>query len=113
MASEQIGQNEFIVQAVAEATRATIQTMATNGMTRQEHSGIKMSGPIWKQPTFNWRAENKYEELQNFKLEVINMLQNYNLGQTEKVLMINNWLGREGLQLIVTLTKEEQDTCND
>ena len=27
--------------------------------------------------------------------------------------MIKNWLGREGLQLIATLTKEEQDTCND
>ena len=27
--------------------------------------------------------------------------------------MINNWLGREGLQLIATLTTEEQDACND
>ena len=27
--------------------------------------------------------------------------------------MIKNWLGRESLQLIATLTKEEQDACND
>ena len=27
--------------------------------------------------------------------------------------MIKNWLGREGLQLIATLTKEEQDVYND
>ena len=41
------------------------------------------------------------------------MLQNYNLGQIERVLVIKNLLGREGLQLIATLTIEEQDTCND
>ena len=40
------------------------------------------------------------------------MLQNYNLGQRERVLVIKNWLGREGLQLKVTLTKEP-DMCND
>ena len=40
------------------------------------------------------------------------MLQNYNLGQTEKVLVIKKWLGREGLQLIATLTDEEQEACN-
>ena len=63
MASEQISQNEFIVQAVAEATRVTIQSMATNDMARQENAGIKMSGTILKQPTFSWRAEDKYKEL--------------------------------------------------
>ena len=109
MESKQIGQNEFIAQAVAEATRVAIQTMASTGMARQENVGIKMSSPILKHPTFNCRVENKYEELQKFELEVSNMLQNYNLGQKERVLVIKNWLGREGLQLIATLTKEEQD----
>ena len=41
------------------------------------------------------------------------MLQNYNLGQAEKVSIIKNWLGREGLQLISTLTQEEQEACNN
>ena len=41
------------------------------------------------------------------------MLQNYNLGQRERVLVRKNWLCRKGLQFIVTLTKEEQDVCND
>ena len=41
------------------------------------------------------------------------MLQNYNLGQTDKVSIIKNWLGREGLQLIATFTQEEQETCNN
>ena len=87
--------------------------MATVGMARQENPGTKMSGPILKQPMFNWKAENKYQEMQNFKLEVCNMLQTYNLGQTERVSMIKNWLGREGLQLIATLTNEEQNSCHD
>ena len=39
------------------------------------------------------------------------MLQNYNPGQTERTSVIKNWLGREGLQIIVTLTKKEQNTC--
>ena len=40
------------------------------------------------------------------------MLQNHNLGQTEKVCIIKNWPGREDLQLIATLTQEEQEACN-
>ena len=45
MASEKISQNEFIAQAVAEAMRMAVQTMATAGMARQENAGIKMGGP--------------------------------------------------------------------
>ena len=97
MANKQIGQNELIAQAVAEATRVAIQTMATTHMARQENTGIKMSQPILNQPSFNWRANDKYKELWYFKLEVSNMLQNYNLGQWERVSVIRNWLGKDGL----------------
>ena len=90
MPSEQISQNEFIAQAVAEAARAASQTMAVASTSRQENAGFKMSGSIMKQPTLNRNAKDKYEELQTFKLEVSNMLQNYNLGQTEKVSIIKN-----------------------
>ena len=41
------------------------------------------------------------------------MLQNYNLGQTEKVSLIKNWLGREGLQLRTTLTQDKQEACTN
>ena len=73
MASEQISQNEFIMQAVAKAAWVVMQTMATAGTSRQDNAGPKMNGPITKQPTFNWSAKDKYEELQNFKLDVSNM----------------------------------------
>ena len=55
-----------------------------------------MSRPILKQPTFNWRADGKYEDLDIFEPKVRNMLQNVILGQTERVSVIKNWLGREG-----------------
>ena len=66
-----------------------------------------------KEPPFNWNAKDKYEELQNLKLEVCNMLQNYNLGKTEKVSIIKNWLCREVLHLIATFTQNEQEACNN
>ena len=41
------------------------------------------------------------------------MLQYYKLGQTDKVSIIKDWLGREGLQLIGTLSQDEQEACNN
>ena len=41
------------------------------------------------------------------------MLQNLNLGQTERVSVIKNWLGREGLQQKATLTEKEKEACID
>ena len=78
MASELISQNEFTAQAVAEAANVVIKTMAMVITSKQDNAGLKMSGSIMKQPALNWNAKDKYEELQNFKLEVHNMLQNYN-----------------------------------
>ena len=107
MTSKQMSQNEILVQAIAEAA---IQTMATTGMARQKNAGFKMRNPILKQPTFNSRTQHKYEELQNFKLEVSNMLQNYNVGPAEKISVIKNWLDRGGPQLIAHL-KRKNKTC--
>ena len=78
------------MQVVAEAARVAIQTMATASTSRQGNAGPKMIRPMMKQPTFNWSTKDKYEKLLNFKLEVSNMLHNYNLGQKEKVLIIKN-----------------------
>ena len=41
------------------------------------------------------------------------MLQNFNISQTEGVPIIKNWLSRQGLQLLETLTKPEQEACKD
>ena len=66
MASKQISQNDFITQAVAEAARVAIQTMAVASTQRQGNRGLKMCGSIMKQSMFNWNVKEKYEDLGNF-----------------------------------------------
>ena len=60
---------------------------------------------------FNWGKQDRYVEPMNFKMEVSNILEckAYALSEEEKVPVIKNWLGWEGLQLIQTFTQEEKD----
>ena len=46
-----------------------------------------------KQPTFDWDAEDKYNELKNFRLKVYNVFKSYNMPDREKTSVIKNWLG--------------------
>ena len=87
--------------------------MAATGTSRQDSAEPRMSGPIMKEPTFDQSTKDKYAELRNLKLEVSNMLQSINLGETERAFVIKNWQGREGLELTATLTQEEQEAYND
>ena len=73
MASEQTNTNEAIVQAMAEETRPPIQAMAVAGAERTQNAGSRLGGPMIKQTTFNLEAEDKYNELKNFRLEVNNI----------------------------------------
>ena len=41
------------------------------------------------------------------------MFQNFNISQTERVSIIKNWLGSQGLKLLETLTKAEWDACSE
>ena len=80
--AEQTVMNEAIVKAVAEATRAAIQTMVELHQ-RQEAQGPKLGRPVMKQPQINWEAANKYMEWKAFVLEVRNMLSTYNTQEQE------------------------------
>ena len=73
----------------------------------------RWAGPSWSSLHSTGAQKTKDEEQWNLKLELSNMLQNYNLGKTEKVSIIKNWLGIEGLQLTATRTQEEQEACNN
>ena len=55
--------NEYIAQAVAEATGVVTQTMSMASAARTENVGPRMSRPIMRQPTFNWSSKDKYAEL--------------------------------------------------
>ena len=56
---------------------------------------------------------DRYVELLNYEMEVANVLQakEDNLSDKEKVPIIKNWLGRERLQFIQTLTNVEKEAC--
>ena len=99
MASEQAIVNDVIAKAVVELTRVAIQAMAVAATERsQSTAGPKIGGPITKQPTFNWEADNKYNKLKTLRLDVNNILSTYNMPQAEQLAIGKNWLGRQGLQ---------------
>ena len=94
-------------------TRKSIQAMAAATAERpQSMAGPKIGGSPMKQPTFDWEADDKYSELKTFRLEVNNILTMYNKPQTEQLAVVKNWLGRNGLQFIESLTTAEKDTCS-
>ena len=102
MTSDQI-MSKAITRAVAEANRIAIQTMVdAQAETAHSRSGSKVGGPTMKQPTFNWNAQDKYSELKTFRLEVNNILSTYNTQQADKLVLVQNWLGRKGLQYLET-----------
>ena len=50
-------------------------------------------------------------ELRNFRLDVNNILQSYNV-KTQKKTIIENLLDKQDLQFIETLIQAEQELCN-
>ena len=69
MASEQTITNEAIAKAVGEAMKAAIQAMAAATAERPESmAGPKIGRPTIKQPSFNWKEDDKYGKLKNFRL---------------------------------------------
>ena len=90
MASEQI-MNEAIVKAVAEAMRVVIQAkVAATGECMQSTAGPTLGSPTMKQPMFSWEAEDKYNKLKIFKLQVNNILSTYNSTQNEQLAVVKN-----------------------
>ena len=67
MATEQANTYEAIMQAVAEAVRTAIQTMAMAGEERTQNVGPILGRPFMKELTFDWSSTDKYAELRNFK----------------------------------------------
>ena len=105
MAREQTNTNKYLAQA---ATRVAIQAKSMTSAARAENIGHRMPGPIMKQPTFDWSAKDKYVKLRNFKLEVKNMLQNFNISQNRKSINYKKtWPSRQDLQLLETLMQVE------
>ena len=75
MASEQTNTNKAISQAVADAA---IQAMAVAGAERAQNVAPRLGGPMMKQFHFNQEANDKYNKLKNFRLEVNHIFKSYN-----------------------------------
>ena len=73
----------------------------------------RMSGTIVRQPTFDWKAPDKYHILYSIEIEVrdIVLKNNYTIHESEKVLKIMNGLGCRGPRLVQTLSGVEQEEC--
>ena len=59
-----------------------------------------------KQPIFNLEAEDKYNELKNFRLEVNNIFKLYSMPQTEQIAIIKNGWAEKGLQFLELLAQD-------
>ena len=68
--------------------------------------------PYLRQCIFNWNTKDKYIELKNVEMEVINIFltEHCEINYTEAPI-IRNWLGREELQFIQTLMTYKQEAC--
>ena len=80
---------------------------------RTTHPTPRVSGPVLKQPTFDWKMPDEYHELNNFEIEVRNffLINNYNIQDSEKVPIIINWLGCDSLRLVKILNNRKQEKC--
>ena len=85
-----------IVRAMREADPPT--EPHTRRSSPEEPQGPRQAGLMLHQPTFDWKAPDRYVELLNFEMEVANVIQVklYDLNDKGKVPIIKNWLGRKG-----------------
>ena len=101
MATEQTNITEAVAQAMAETAREVVQAMAVartencTGHEGTQNAGPKIGGTVMKQQTVNWKAEDKYNDLKNFRFEVNNVFKLYNIPWTEKMAIIKKLARQE------------------
>ena len=76
-----------------------------------ENQRKRNGGLLLEKPRFNWDLSDRYVELLNFLLEVLNILETRTLeiNKKERLLVTKNWLGWEALLLMETFTQEEKE----
>ena len=107
------------IQEVVQAT--TVVMMALRGPDVGLHLApvSNLSKPQWQRhgdlalekPLFNWNVQDRYVELMNFEMKVMNILETkaYELTDKERVPVIKRLLGQESLQLMKTFMNEEKE----
>ena len=99
---------QVITQAAIEAAKMEIlivrETEVLTKVRKVMHAAPRVSRPSLKQPTFNWKVTDKYDELIIFEMDVRNifMMDSYYTDEDEKVPIIMSCLLCEGLSFILT-----------
>ena len=70
---------------------------------RTQNVGPGLDWPMVEQPTFKWEAEDKYNELKNFTLEINNIFKPYSMPQAEQIAIYNRWNKKDVAQWKVSL----------
>ena len=78
-----------------------------------ENQRQRNEGLVLEKSRFNRNALDRYVELLNFQLEVMNILESrvYEINDEERRPVIKNWLVWEGLFLMGPFTQEEKVKC--
>ena len=106
---------ETIMQATVEATKVVIMVVTEIKIHVNPTGWVltmtKPSGLVLKQPIFDSISPDKYLGHCNFEVEVKNISwkYSYNIQESEKVSIIINWPGCEGLKFIQTLNNTQQE----
>ena len=68
---------------------------------------------VLEKPRFNWDMPGRYVKPLHFQLEETNILETraYRINDEDRIPVINDWLGWEGLLLIEMFTQEEKEIC--
>ena len=66
-------QAAMVVMMVLRDTEAGPQT--TNVVSHRKPHSYRHSGPVLAKPTFNWGVKDRYIEIRNFEIEVLNVLE--------------------------------------
>ena len=98
------------IEAAKAAVRAVKEADNPVKAARSVHVLPKTGGLSLKQPTFHWKAADIYQEPWSFELNVKNifMTNSYKIQYNKKVQVILNWLSKEELQFMKTLSEEEK-----
>ena len=109
---------QSITHALTASTKAEIMTVKEEEgpmkCRRPVHTASKVSRPKFREPTLDWKAQDKCNELNNFKIKVRNiiMMDTYNIEETKNVPIIINCPHHEGFTFIQTPTDNEKEKCD-
>ena len=82
---------QTITETAVEATKAAIMVYRESdslvNYTSSIHSIPRLGGPPLRQPTFDWKARDRYQELGKFRIEVKNifMTNNYYIQESKGI----------------------------